>query len=145
MVIQNIEFVQHKLALHKPFVISQGTKTHVEVFYVKVSDAVDFGIGSCLSATYVTGETVADTRAALDKLAIILQGEPLAWPRLAAIIQTHCQKTPAAAAAVEIAIFDLIGIDIISSHSLFVKFLKPLPSDPKTSTHFFGRSNNLFS
>lgn len=108
--IKKVDYFQETIPLTKPFNIAIGVKTHVEVFYVTITDhRGQFGIGSCVSAPYVTGETPADTRLSLELLAELLQGRALHWPHLSSIIQSNARKTPAAAAALEIALFDLLG------------------------------------
>jgi L-alanine-DL-glutamate epimerase-like enolase superfamily enzyme len=112
MRIVRVETWRESLALARPYVIATRRIEAVELFFVQlVSDGAPSGLGAASPAELVTGETPAACAAALD-------ADRLAWLRgqdprhLGALCRTAADElgpTPAARAAVDMALHDLLG------------------------------------
>jgi L-Ala-D/L-Glu epimerase len=101
---------EHRLALANPYVTSYGTIADVTIFLVEI-EAEDgrVGLGAASPATYITGETVAATRAACaaDALSWLLGQDIFLLPRLCRLAGSHMARQPAARTAVDGALYDL--------------------------------------
>src|SRR5262249_31876700 len=100
----------HTLPLVNPYATSYGTISEVTNFVVVLETADGLmGLGAASPATYITGESVADTQAALtdDALSWLIGQDIRALPRLCRQASRLMPAQPAARAAVDIALHDL--------------------------------------
>jgi L-alanine-DL-glutamate epimerase-like enolase superfamily enzyme len=110
MRIDAVEVWREHLPLTKPYTISRETIADVELFFVRIHAPGVSGAGCASPAVEVTGESPADCRAALDAAAHFLVGEEvLALGRLARRLERELPAAPAARAACDMALWDLLG------------------------------------
>ena len=112
MKITNVEYWTEHLKLIRPYTIAYETYSEVENHFVRIETETGFfGLGVASPEDYVTGESTFDCKNALDScLESLLLGQDIRD------IEDFVQKckeampnTPAARAAVDIALYDLIG------------------------------------
>lgn len=109
MKIVSVGSSEHRFAL-KPYATSYGTVSEVTVFLVELTaEDGSIGLGSASPATYVTGETLEHTRAALapDALAWLNGRDVVLRPTLCREAAARLAELPAARTAVDGALFDL--------------------------------------
>lgn len=110
MRIERVEVWREHLALTKPYTISRHTIAEVELFFVRIHAAGITGAGSASAAADVTGETAASCSAALERGAEMLAGEDAhAIGNLARALERALPAAPAARAALDMALWDLLG------------------------------------
>ena len=110
MRIEAVEVWREYLPLTKPYTISRETIAAVELFFVRIHAQGLCGAGSASPAVEVTGESPESCRAALDSAAHRLVGEDaLAVGRLARLLERDLPAAPAARAACDMALWDLLG------------------------------------
>lgn len=101
-----------QIELTRPYTISYKTITAVENIFVKLEmENGSYGIGVASPSESVTGESFDDTRKALNAhLEAFLVGKDIRqFQALTRTCQSTFFKTPAAAAAVDIALYDAFG------------------------------------
>jgi L-alanine-DL-glutamate epimerase-like enolase superfamily enzyme len=112
MKIKKVTVFRENLELTRPYTIAYDTFTHVENLFVHIeTDTGLVGIGAGSPAEDVTGESIEACEQALNEHArALFDGMDLsdAFPRLK-IMETKMAATPAAMAAMDIALHDLIG------------------------------------
>ena len=112
MKIKKVTVFRENLELTRPYTIAYETFTHVENLFVRLeTDTGLVGIGAGSPAEDVTGESIDACEKALNEQACALfEGMDLsdAFSRLK-IMETKMSATPAAMAAMDIALHDLIG------------------------------------
>ena len=110
MKIEAVEVWREHLPLTKPYTISRETIADVELFFVRIHSQGICGAGSASPAVEVTGESPDSCRAALDGAAQLLVGEDShAVGRLARLLERELPAAPAARAACDMALWDLLG------------------------------------
>ena len=112
MRIVRLESWRESVPLSRPYTITRGTRDAVDLFFVRVVTTGEVcGLGSASPAEGVTGETPEACAAALDPASL----EPLAGRDLrhlgglCAWVEESLSRTPAAQAAVDIALHDAFG------------------------------------
>ena len=104
-------WVEH-LALTRPYRIANQTITDVDNHFVRLqAENGRCGYGAASPGDEITGESLADSAAALDQhLEACLRGKDLrCFPALTRAVQGVLSATPAALAAVDMALYDLAG------------------------------------
>ena len=110
MKIEAVEVWREHLPLTQPYTISRETISDVELFFVRIHAGELSGAGSASPAVEVTGESPEMSRAALDRAAHLLVGEDAhALGRLARLLERELPGAPAARAACDMALWDLLG------------------------------------
>lgn len=110
MRIEAVEVWREHLPLTKPYTISRETIADVELSFVRIHAAGLSGAGCASPAVEVTGESPESCRAALDAASHLLVGEEaFAIGRLARRLERELPATPAARAACDMALWDLLG------------------------------------
>lgn len=110
MRIESVEVHGERLPLTKPYTISRETFVDVELFFVRIEAGGFLGVGAASPAVEVTGESPLACRAALDAAAMVLLGEePRAVGALARLLARDFPRAPAARAACDMALWDLLG------------------------------------
>ena len=110
MRIEAVEVWREHLPLTKPYTISRETIADVELSFVRIHAAGLSGAGCASPAVEVTGESPESCRAALDAASHLLVGEEaFATGRLARRLERELPATPAARAACDMALWDLLG------------------------------------
>lgn len=110
MRIEAVEVWREHLPLTKPYTLSRETIADVELFCVRIHALELSGAGCASPAVEVTGESPAACRAALDAASHLLVGkEAFAVGRLARLLEHELPATPAARAACDMALWDLLG------------------------------------
>ncbi len=112
MKITKVEHWTEQLKLIKPYTIAYETYSEVVNHFVRIeTDTGAFGLGAAAPEDYVTGESTIDCKNALDScLESLLLGQDIR--HIENLIQTFKKsmpKTPAARAAIDIALYDLMG------------------------------------
>jgi len=109
--IQQIEVYPVTLAYHEPFRIAPGASTESRNVVVKIVTDYDiYGWGESSPSERVTGETAETVIRALDKIAPKLIGMcPLRIEKNVEIMDTAVAGNPAAKAAIDIALHDILG------------------------------------
>jgi len=108
--VEAVEVRRERLPLTKPYTISRKTISDVELFFVRIHAGELSGAGSASPAVEVTGESPEGCRAALDGAAHLLVGEDShALGKLARLLERHFPAAPAARAACDMALWDLLG------------------------------------
>ena len=112
MKITNVEYWTEHLKLTRPYTIAYETYSEVENHFVRIeTETGSYGLGVGAPDDYVTGESPVDCKSALDScLESLLLGQDI---RDIEDLVRKCKEampnTPAARAAVDIALYDLIG------------------------------------
>jgi len=110
MRIDRVETWREHLPLTKPYTISRQTFTAVELFFVRVHAGPVSGAGSASPAVEVTGESPERCASALDAAATLLGGaDPRAVGTLVRRLERELADAPAARAACDMALWDLVG------------------------------------
>lgn len=110
MRIEAVEVWREHLPLTKPYTISRETIADVDLFFVRIHSQGLCGAGCASPAVEVTGESPVGCRAALDAAAHLLVGEEShAIGRLARLLERELPAAPAARAACDMALWDLLG------------------------------------
>jgi L-alanine-DL-glutamate epimerase-like enolase superfamily enzyme len=112
MKITNVEHWSEHLNLLKPYTIAYETYSDVENHFVRVeTESGSFGLGAAAPEDYVTGESSDDCQIALENcLESLLLGQDVRRiDVLLRNLQEAMPKTPAARAAVDMALYDLKG------------------------------------
>ncbi len=110
MRIDAVEVWREHLPLTKPYTISRETIADVELFFVRIHAQGISGAGCASPAVEVTGESPAACRAALDAASHLLVGmEAFAVGGLARLLARELPAAPAARAACDMALWDLLG------------------------------------
>lgn len=110
MKIDRVEIGRERLPLTKPYTIARHTIADVELFFVRIHAGSACGIGSASPAADVTGETRSACHAALERAAEALAGtDPEAIGNRTREIEALLPATPAARAALDMALWDLLG------------------------------------
>ena len=97
------------LALTRPYTIATGTIAAVELSLVELRAGEFIGLGAASPAEFVTGESDAACRAALSELDWLVGRDARALPQLCREAARRMPATPAARAAVDIALHDLVA------------------------------------
>ena len=111
MNILRVEIARMDLGLRAPYTLASGTIDAIaNVFVQIVTDGPHVGLGCAAPAEEVTGETVDHAEAALRAAAPGLVGvDALARTHALAAVDTALAGAPAARAALDMALFDLLG------------------------------------
>ena len=112
MKITNVEHWTEHLKLIKPYTIAYETYSDVENYFVRIeTETGSYGLGVASPDDYVTGESTVDCKSALDScLESLLLGQDIRdIEYLVRKLKAAMPKTPAALAAVDIALYDLMG------------------------------------
>ncbi len=118
--------------LSRPYTIARQTTSAVELLFLRlVTDGNLTGLGSASPAEAVTGESASATRAALDpdRLSALVGRDPLHVGALCEWAGEALWETPAARAAVDMALWDLFGRAVgVPVVDLLGKRIDPLPT-----------------
>ena len=112
MKITNVAHWTEYLKLIKPYTIAYETYSDAEIHFVRIeAETGSFGLGVASPGDYVTGENTVDCKSALDScLEALLLGQDFRYIEdLVRKFNEAMPKTPAARAAVDMALYDLIG------------------------------------
>jgi len=111
MIITHVETLRLPLPLSRPYTIAFTTVTDVELFFVRlVTDTGLVGVGAGAPAADITNETPAACAAALQAGRDLLKGSDARHLGvLTRRLKTHLRTTPAARAALDMALYDLMG------------------------------------
>jgi L-alanine-DL-glutamate epimerase-like enolase superfamily enzyme len=112
MKITNVEHWTEHSKLIKPYTIAYETYSEVENHFVRIeTESGSYGLGAASPDDYVTGETMIDCKSALDScLESLLLGQDIRdIEDLVRKSKKAMPKTPAARAAVDIALYDLMA------------------------------------
>ncbi len=112
MKIARIEAWSEAVPLSRPYTITRGTRDAVDLFFVRiVTDGSVVGIGSASPAHGVTGETTEACAAALDpaRLDALVGRDVRHIGATCGWVQEALARTPAAQAAVDMALHDAFG------------------------------------
>jgi L-alanine-DL-glutamate epimerase-like enolase superfamily enzyme len=107
--IQSARARTEALALTRPYTIATGTISAVELSIVELRAGGLLGLGAASPAEFVTGESDAACRAALEDLEWLVGRDARALPQLARELARRMPATPAARAALDIALHDLLA------------------------------------
>ncbi|MCB0416285.1 MAG: dipeptide epimerase [Bdellovibrionaceae bacterium] len=108
MKIENIEVWKESFALVRPYTIAFRTISEVDNIIVKLVSGDKLGLGAASPERFVTGETLEATEAALKPERLeFLKGSNL--EQSLEHLKRDFHSTPAARAAVEIALYDLVA------------------------------------
>lgn len=120
MKITRVEAWRENLLLARPYTIATRTVTTVDLFFVRLlTDTGATGLGSASPAEGITGETVGACEMALTQVGPAwLEGRnPLEIGVLTRLLKTCMRDTPAARAALDMALYDLfaghLGIPLV--------------------------------
>jgi L-alanine-DL-glutamate epimerase-like enolase superfamily enzyme len=108
--IDAVEILHRHLPLTRPYTISRETISDVELGFVRIHAGGLTGSGCASPAPDVTGETPHATRAALEAAASALRGRDAGEiGNLARWLERELPAAPAARAACDMALWDLLG------------------------------------
>lgn len=120
MKIRSIAVREHAVPLSKPYTIASGTTDAVELVLVEITgDAGLVGLGAGTPEPTVTGETFAACRAALapERTERLVGSDLAAIGALLHRVERRWHETPAAAAALDMALHDLraraLGLPVV--------------------------------
>ncbi len=132
MRITRVETQKRDVELTRPYTIATRTITAVELFFVRLrTDDGRQGHGSASPAENVTGESYADCGAALaeDRLDWLVGRDPRHLGALCGELKRSARATPAARAAVDMALHDLfariLGVPLVD---VLGRRREPLPT-----------------
>jgi len=110
MKIVRVETWRERVPLTRPYTIASGTTEDVELFFVRVVGEHEIGLGSGAPTELLTGETSDACAAALteDRLARFGGLDANALGAATALATELLRATPAARAAVDMALYDLV-------------------------------------
>jgi len=105
-----LQLTQETLELHlrEPFRISRGVQTVARPVLAHLSDGELDGVGEAAPSSFY-GETGDTVRACLKLFGDLLGDDPLAVQTITEALESRIRLNPAAKAAVECALHDLIG------------------------------------
>ena len=114
MKITSIESWSQPVRLKRPYSIAGHRKTDVTLHFARIlGNGVHIGLGSASPSQRVTGESADACQAALDGASRLWTGKSLAsvddLAALAGPLTREMQSTPAAQAALDMALWDLLG------------------------------------
>ena len=110
MNITQVEAWRESLALTRPYTIAYQTTSDVELFFVRIgAESGLVGLGSAAPVEAITGETAEACAAALEGLDGLKGTDVRHLGRLTREAERHLGKTPAARAAVDMALHDLFA------------------------------------
>ncbi|MCP3963321.1 MAG: dipeptide epimerase [bacterium] len=112
MKIRHVDTWKSDVELSRPYTIATRTITAVELFFVRIrADDGTVGVGSASPGEGVTGESPAACAAALedDRLGWLAGRDPRHLGALCRELKTTARATPAARAAVDMALHDLFA------------------------------------
>ncbi len=110
MPIASVETRVERLPLSRPYTITFRTVSEVEIGLVILrDDRGRIGLGAASPEPHVTGETNAHCQAALEKLQCLVGADVRALPTLARTLAEQTPGAPAARAAGDMALHDLLG------------------------------------
>ncbi|MFN0058113.1 MAG: mandelate racemase/muconate lactonizing enzyme family protein [Planctomycetota bacterium] len=112
MKIRAVEMTRHSIPLREAYALSSGDYDRAEIFTVVVrTERGEVGLGSAAPAPEVTGETATQCEAALRSIgsAILVGADIAALPALLVELGRALVATPAARAALDIALHDLVA------------------------------------
>lgn len=112
MKIARIHTRREHLPLSRPYTIAYDTVDAVDNWIVEIgTDSGPSGLGAAAPSEHVTGETDAACDAALDedRLAWLIGRDPRELPALTRELRRRLPDTPAARAAIDIALHDLLA------------------------------------
>jgi L-Ala-D/L-Glu epimerase len=108
--IEAVEVLRRRLPLTRPYTISRETISDVELFFVRIRSGGLTGSGCASPAVEVTGESPASSHAALEAAARVLAGrDAREIGNLARLLERDFPQQPAARAACDMALWDLLG------------------------------------
>ena len=118
MKIESVRGWNESVGLTRPYSIAGRRIEAVSLFYVEVVTEDDVGIGSASPSESVTGESAAACGDALAVAADVLRGEDVTRiGRLQQLLETHLGETPAARAAIDMALWDVfakgLGVPVV--------------------------------
>ncbi len=112
MKITRVEAWKESVPLSRPYTIAFKTVSTVDLYFARlVTDAGVEGLGSAAPTEDITGETSEASAAALTEAGPAhLEGrDPRRLGTLTRLLKTHLRATPAARAALDMALYDLIA------------------------------------
>ncbi len=109
MKIQSARARTEALALTRPYTIATATISAVEISIVELQAGGLHGLGAASPAEFVTGESDAACRAALEDLEWLVGRDARTLPQLGRELARRMPATPAARAALDIALHDLLA------------------------------------
>lgn len=110
MRIAEIHSRREAVNLVRPYTIAGRTISAVDLFYLEIiDDSGHRGLGSACPSKAVTGESQDACADALATLQWLEGQDPRALGRLTRMAQDHLADTPGARAAVDMALYDLLG------------------------------------
>jgi L-alanine-DL-glutamate epimerase-like enolase superfamily enzyme len=112
MRIERIESWKETVPLSRPYTIARKSTDTVDLFFVRlVTGGTFIGLGSASPSEQVTGETAAACEAALDpgRLSDLVGRDPRCLGALCAWLERELSATPAARAALDMALHDLVA------------------------------------
>ena len=109
MIVQSARARTEALALTRPYTIATTTIDAVELSIVELRAGGHLGLGAASPAEHVTGESDAACRAALSELDWLVGRDARALPLLCREAARRMPATPAARAAIDIALHDLLA------------------------------------
>ena len=112
MKITRVETWKERLPLSRPYTITARTVSTVDLFFVRIlADSGEEGLGSGAPVEGVTGETAEACAQALAEAGPAwLEGrDPGCLGTLTRLLKTHLRETPAARAALDMALYDLVA------------------------------------
>ncbi len=110
--IARVDAWREPIPLSRPYTIAYKTTSAVELFFVRLeTDRGWVGVGSASPGEQVTGETVAACEEALtgEVVQSLIDEDPRAIGRLCHRLRAPLAGSPAARAAVDMALYDLLG------------------------------------
>ncbi|QQR72968.1 MAG: dipeptide epimerase [Holophagales bacterium] len=110
MRIDRLEVRRERLPLTRAYTIARRTIAEVELLFVRVHAGGEIGLGNASPGIGVTGETAASCAEALERAAELLTGrDPGEVGTLARLLERELPAAPAARAACDMALWDLLG------------------------------------
>lgn len=112
MTITGLEVWRHRMQLSEPYAIAYETVHHSEnLFLLLHTNGPHVGVGCAAPVEAVTGESMDVTQRFLAEVArpLLVGRDPLRLAALMALVRTHSRGLPAARAAVDMALYDLLA------------------------------------
>ncbi|MGC8672442.1 MAG: dipeptide epimerase [Thermoplasmata archaeon] len=108
--ISNVFYKKLNLPMTKPFRISLGSSEYYEGYILKIqTDDGIMGFGEAVPTPYITGDTMESIEGELKNLKRILIGEEESQENVNEILKKNFKGSKASRAAVDMAIWDIIG------------------------------------
>lgn len=131
MIICGVEIWTERLPLTRPYVIATREVSRVDLHFVRLESSGGVtGLG-CAAPTAVTSENAEDCMGAMDAAAHdILKGrDPRLLRALAGRLRSEYLQYPSAVAALDMALYDLLGRSMgVSVAAMLGSSMKPLPT-----------------